>query len=144
MIPGKEFNKQYPGKWSKILAHDRTHHGFVYREGLNIDKHPFNKEPICCRGGLYFSDQPHMWATYGPLIADVGIPDDAVVVVMQDKVKADRIVLANIRTWVNDEKFVLVAVAQYGWAIKHITNPSEAVQLAAGAHPEQFGLPLYI
>ena len=134
MISGKEFNQQYPGKWSKILAQTQIHNRFVYKEGLNIDKHPFNEEPVCGAGGLYFSNQPHKWTDYGPLIADVSIPDDAVVVVLQDKAKADRIILANIRPWCSDEKFAFTAVAHYGCAIKYITNPSEAIQLAAVTH----------
>ena len=83
----------------KILREDMTHHNFLYKEGLNVDTVPFNPRGTCSPGGLYFcilEDMPQ-YIEYGPLIADVELPADATVYTEEHKLKADKIILKNIK-----------------------------------------------
>ena len=75
-----------------------THHGFVYKEGLNIDTEPFDETPNC-GGGLFFSDAQNIlsFVNYGKLIAEIEVPDGTKIVQVEDKYKAHAIVLKNIR-----------------------------------------------
>ena len=91
-------------KYYKILRFDMKHHGFVYKEGLNIDTEPFDETPDC-RGGLFFSDAEHIlsFVDYGDLIAEVEIPIGEKLVKVEDKYKAHAIVLKNIKSiWTVD------------------------------------------
>jgi hypothetical protein len=90
-------------KYVKILSSDHRHHNFQYKEGLNVDILPFNYDTICGAGGLYFTTIEHVYKflEYGPYIADVEIPEDAQVVHLNDKSKADKIIITNIRRWEN-------------------------------------------
>lgn len=83
-------------KFYKLLPHDCVLHGFVFREGLNIDPMPVGD------GHLYFTPAPHLWKWIDndhPLIADVIIPDDVLVCVepCATKWRANCIILENIR-----------------------------------------------
>ena len=48
----------------KITNAKENHHGFQYKDGLNILEEEFNDNPNdhCCAGGLYFSDVEHIFA----------------------------------------------------------------------------------
>ena len=85
-------------KYYKILRSDMTHHGFVYKEGLNIDTEPFDETSICS-GGLFFSDAENIlsFVDYGNLIAEVEVPDGTKIVQVENKYKAHAIVLKNIK-----------------------------------------------
>ena len=85
-------------KYYKIVSSDMTHHGFVYKEGLNIDTELFDEIPNC-GGGLFFSDAQNIlsFVNYGNLIAEVEVPDGTKIVQVEDKYKAHAIVLKNIR-----------------------------------------------
>ena len=85
-------------KYYKILSSDMTHHGFVYKEGLNIDTKPFDETPNC-GGGLFFSNAQNIlsFVNYGKLIAEIEVPDGTKIVQVEDKYKAHAIVLKNIR-----------------------------------------------
>jgi hypothetical protein len=76
-----------------------THHGFKYVSGLNIDTIPLDLVNDCTEGGLYFCDEAHIteWVSSGELVADVTLPDDAVVVMTPTKYKANKIILSNVR-----------------------------------------------
>ena len=65
----------------KILNQTMNHHGFQYKEGVNVDIIPFHPSGECQAGGLYFTDWNHIheYISYGTLLADVSIPDDALV-----------------------------------------------------------------
>ena len=81
----------------KILPEDLICRGFQYHEGLNIDKNTIDEDE--CSYGLHFSDLKHILSFYGygTMIAEVEIPEDAVVYHFYNKSKADRIILKNIR-----------------------------------------------
>jgi len=123
---------------AKVLHPTLQHYDLQYQEGLNIDHLPFNPSSECSPGGLYFCEfkDVAIYFSYGSLIADVTLPDDARVYKEAYKYKADKIVLSNIRPiqelteeW-NDPSFQLAAVRKNGYAIQYITNPSHEVQLA--------------
>ncbi|MBS0628282.1 MAG: hypothetical protein JSS09_08735, partial [Verrucomicrobia bacterium] len=71
---------------------------------MNVDTVPFNPSGDCESGGLYFTDEKHIfyWAKRleCSYIADVSVPEDAKVYQGCDKTKwkADRLVLNNIRS----------------------------------------------
>ena len=62
----------------KILRSDLTHNGFVYKEGLNVLDGPFNSDPCCKPGGLFFVEDLYIfcWLTmYTSDINDIYIAD---------------------------------------------------------------------
>ena len=81
----------------KILRENKTHHGLVYKEGLNVDPIPFNPSGSCLSGGIYFAEKDilaFLWA--GPLICEVTLPEDARVYKnpgKPEKWKADKVIL---------------------------------------------------
>ena len=81
----------------KILPQNLKCRGFQYHEGLNVDINKIDAEE--CSYGLHFADAKHilMFYGYGTIIAEVEIPEDAVVYHFDDKSKADRIILKNLR-----------------------------------------------
>jgi len=90
-------NKMAMQYW-KILTEDLTHHGFQYKEGLNVDTIPFNPTGECSPGGLYFADTYNilLFLSYGTKIARVTFPEDAQVYREIYKSKADKIILSDI------------------------------------------------
>jgi hypothetical protein len=114
-----------------------THHGFTYKEGLNIDHIPFNPiNPIgkCMEGGLYFCEAADLYRylEYGTLIADVEIPPDAQVYREEHKLKADRIILKNIVPlekhvlW-SDPDFCKTIVSRCGSIIIYVRDQNDEV-----------------
>ena len=81
----------------KILPEDLNCKGFQYQEGLNIDTKKIT--PYKCDNGLHFADAEDIlhFCNYGSVIAEVEIPKDAIVYHFDDKSKADKIILKNIR-----------------------------------------------
>ena len=81
----------------KILPEDLVCRGFQYHEGLNIDKNTIDEYE--CSYGLHFSDTKHIFnfCGYGSIIAEVELPEDAIVYHFDDKSKADKIILKNLR-----------------------------------------------
>ncbi len=75
------------------------HNGFQYKEGLNVDTVPFNPSGDCEPGGLYYTNEEHIFTflEFGSLIADVIVPEDAKVYKNGNKYKADKIILSNVR-----------------------------------------------
>ena len=81
----------------KILPEDLNCKGFQYQEGLNIDTKKIT--PYKCDNGLHFADAEDIlyFCNYGSMIAEVELPEDAIVYHFGNKSKADRIILKNIR-----------------------------------------------
>lgn len=92
-------------KYYKILPEDLSQRGFQCHEGLNIET---NEVSPFSNFGLYFSDSKHIlnYADCGTMIADVEIPEDAIVYHFTDQCKADRIILHNIRPLYTIENFI--------------------------------------
>lgn len=83
---------------------------YPYRIGLNTLKHNgevFNPIPECGQGGLYFCEVTDIlqWINYGHTLCVVEIPEDAQVVQLRRKAKADKIIildmlpLDDVNTW---------------------------------------------
>ena len=85
------------GKYYKILPKDLICKGFQYQEGLNIDTKKIT--PYKCDNGLHFSDAKHIlsFCGYGSVVAEVELPEDAVIYHFNNKSKADKIILKNLR-----------------------------------------------
>ena len=81
----------------KILPEDLNCRGFQYHEGLNIDSKEIT--PYMCENGLHFADAEHIlnFCNYGQIIAEVELPEDAVVYHFCNQSKADKIILKNLR-----------------------------------------------
>ena len=81
----------------KILPDNLICRDFQYQEGLNIDTNTIDEYE--CSYGLHFADKKHIldFCDYGSIIAEVELPEDAVVYHFDDKSKADKIVLKNLR-----------------------------------------------
>jgi hypothetical protein len=98
---GCAINIKMAKTYVKILARNLVHHKFKYQEGLNEDTNVFMPIGTCQPGGLYFCERKdvELYLSYGPLIADVTIPEGAEVYEEQRKLKANKIILSNIREW---------------------------------------------
>lgn len=124
-------------KYVKVLRYDMIHHGFQYKEGLNIDTEFFDAE-VECGAGMYFckpEDLPrYLWI--GPFMADVELPLLSDVWRGEHLLKADRIILKNIRPigdyegWA-DMNFCKKAVELSDLAFQYVKNQTdELCQLA--------------
>ena len=115
----------------KILPADLVCKGFQYHEGLNIDTKEVT--PYICDNGLHFADAEHIldFCGYGSVIAEVELPKYAIVYHFDNKSKADKIILKNLRLLWNIEtmedlmqegvifepykNFMLYEAAKYGY-----------------------------
>ena len=81
----------------KVLPEDLNCRGFQYKEGLNIDTNTIDENE--CSYGLHFSNKKHIlgFCDYGSIIAEVELPEDAIVYHFGNKSKADKLILKNIR-----------------------------------------------
>lgn len=128
LMSGKQFNAMYSdSKFVKLTNETELHHGFQFKDGLNIDTIPFNPNGECQPGGIYFCCERYVpsWIEYNPLIGvmcwirDVIIPDDAAVYIEYSKAKADRIILGP-RKYIWTDKQLCSQIVKY--------NPIIAVQ----------------
>jgi len=104
VLLGHKFNEVYKGiKMYKLLNNNYIHRGFKYNNGLNIDTNAFNPSPFS-KGGLYFCEESkcHMYMEqYGKLIAEIDIPNDSFVYVEDDKFKANKFIIKDIKKFDN-------------------------------------------
>jgi hypothetical protein len=132
MITGKEFNEKYPNaEFVKLTNKKDLHNGYQYEEGLNELDDPFNEKPICAKGGLYFCFKKDcgQWVEYGDMKMEniwcVKIPDDAKIVIIDDKIKTNKFVLANkLYIW-SSEEFCKLVIQQNGYALEHVKEQTE-------------------
>jgi len=83
----------------KIIGNNNGN--YPYKLGLNTlaDNHEtFDREPTCGPGGLYFSDIKHIfeYMGYGNKVCILNIPNDAHIIKVDDKYKADKIYINEI------------------------------------------------
>ncbi len=141
-------------KYYKALNKNLTHHGFVYKLGLNVDVLPFNPTGSCLPGGLYYTDLEHIaeyFEHYGDLVAEVEpvgqIYLDPEIDLDGGKVvkwKTDKLIIKSIEPIERfmakqSNAFKLAACKVYGLNIKYIIWPTEEMQRIAvqsnwGAH----------
>jgi len=102
----------------KVTNKNECHHGYQYKDGLNILEEKFNDDSTasCCAGGFYFTDYEHLpiFFEYGIWIREVTIPEDAKVVKdpSGDKWRTDKIIFGKkyhikngFAKWFDKEKF---------------------------------------
>ena len=103
ILNGKDFNALIRAKnikLVKLLTESEEHFGFRYKTGLNTDTEPFNAA-YNCFGGLYqteirnwklhnHSNRLDAYTHYRPVL---GYPDDTIVKIEDNKVKAHAVIL---------------------------------------------------
>ena len=84
----------------KITNVEENHHGFQYKDGLNILEEKFNDNPEahCCAGGLYFTDAKNIFEflDYGIYLRKITLPvenPNFKMVVDEKKYRANMIIL---------------------------------------------------
>ena len=135
-----------PNKLYKIIRKDLTHHGFVYKIGLNVLDGPFNTNSKfhCGPGGLYFADDKTIsnYYQYGSYLAVIELPndDDLKVVKLCDKWRANKIIikelheLADIKTITNfnlEINYDLISIVreEYKYLKKNKINNNKSKEL---------------
>lgn len=113
------------GPYYKIVNAEKKHHGFEFKDGLNVDTVPFNALGSCEAGGIYFSNAEYIFnfLDYGVYLCLVEIPEDALVYEEDNKMKVDKLVLTGwydlreVDTW-KLELFSTFAYSKYvmDWA----------------------------
>lgn len=95
---GSDFNKMFRNCVFVKLTNTHEHHeDFIFNDGLNID-HTFSESP--CQCGLYFFEIHDIdkWRHYRSnitYIRMVSIPNDAIVFIENNKIKANKIILGH-------------------------------------------------
>ena len=85
----------------KITNEEENHHGFQYKNGLNVDTQKFQKSGTCVKGGLYFTDSENIYNffNYGVWLREVFVPYDAKMVLDPGtdtkKYRANKLYLGN-------------------------------------------------
>ena len=66
----------------KVTNQLECHHGYQYRDGLNVLTEPFAETGSCVPGGFYFTDLAHVpkFLKYGVYVREVRIPPESRVV----------------------------------------------------------------
>jgi hypothetical protein len=131
---GEQFNKIVNDNaliLVKVLNDKETLRGFRFNEGLNIDTNEFNPNGKCEKGGLYFTDCRYLiefYENYGKIIRLIEIPNDARVYIENKKYKADKIILNEkftiieefYKNYVNSKEIYLKIVKTNGMALKYV------------------------
>lgn len=107
VMTGAEFNELIsevairhapPRKFIKLTNAQELHYMHQFRDGLNVDSVPFDPDcGGCCAGGFYFAEESkkdHAVVIGGTYWSrEVIVPDDAVVQIEKNKIKATRVEL---------------------------------------------------
>ncbi len=85
----------------KFLDENNSRKDMIYKIGHNVDPIPFDLDPICGPGGIYFCRQKDVptWISYGPNLATLTVPSSCMIVDCGDKLKAHEIVISKIEPW---------------------------------------------
>src|SRR5579872_4900984 len=103
ILSGEEFNRIFHDRvFVKLTNKFEFHHGFLFKDGLNVDTKKFNPSGNCRPGGLYFTDikDAYLWVYYSGYIGlmihmrKVTIPNDATIYIENCKFKTDKIILS--------------------------------------------------
>ena len=138
MISGTQFNELYKGEsLVKLTNGQRIHNGFEFKEGLNVDTIDFNPIDQCSPGGFYFCKYEDFgkWIYYREVkmdyMWDVKIPDDAKVVILDNKIKCNKFILSDSRIIWNNEQLCLDVVKQNGYALRWIKKRTRDICIEA-------------
>ena len=63
-------------KYYKVTNYDETHHGYIYKDGMNLLDKPFEETGSCVKGGLYFTTIKHInkFYDYGCYLREILLP----------------------------------------------------------------------
>jgi len=94
-MTGKELNLRaelYNITFAKCI-HPNGHFGYIFKYGENVDTKEFSPCGTCSAGGLYFTLERMIenYYTYGQIIVEITVDDDARVWIEDGKMKADKI-----------------------------------------------------
>lgn len=155
-MSGVEFNRDHGHRVALKLTFDtHIHNDFEYNMGLNVDHNIFDAREAYC-SGMFFAfeeDVPswlfhiksrrmHKWAW------TVAIPDDAKVVVFDDRVKCDRFILSDPRpistlTWAEEPDHQLFSVYRHPSVAAFLPNIGEKViRFVVQRIIDTFGIPV--
>lgn len=147
----QDFFKLFPNfKPYKVLRTDRNHFDHIFVDGLNEVK-KFNPNGKCDAGGFYLADITDLDGYYycGDNIAEITLPDSALIYLENNKIKVNKLNLGNvenIKTFNDklDEKYQKIIVTKNKslhydressriskFGIEFISNPSKQIQLAS-------------
>ncbi len=87
-------------QYCKLIG--RNHGKFPYKLGLNSladNNEVFDPSATCCAGGLYFTSLKHLssFLSFGDKLCFISVPEDAIVVKIGEKWKADKIIIESVR-----------------------------------------------
>lgn len=83
----------------KITNKDENHHGYQYKDGLNILEEKFQKQGSCVPGGFYFTTIEHIskYLNFGCYLREIQLSQESQVIQDPDgdKYRTDKIILGN-------------------------------------------------
>lgn len=100
VLSGHKFNEYFAKKnrFFKVTNYNEIHNELKLQDGLVVDPKPFLRNDDC-NGGIYFSHLPGVWAfkyccnVTKCHLREVIVPNDAIVKIEYNKIKADKILL---------------------------------------------------
>lgn len=103
-------------KYFKITNEKENHHGFQYKNGLNLLLGKFNENPkdSCCEGGMYFTDAKNIlkFLDHGIYLREVYLPLNPDLKMIKDKTgnkwRANMIILGERYELSNVETFKML------------------------------------
>lgn len=127
VISGEKFNKLYPTyseNLYKLTNEEEVHLGFEYKTGLNEDIHQF--DPNGSKGGLHccLFESICEWIEYMDMrmhyYRKVTVPDDAIVVIYNDKFKVSKMILSDRKHIWSDYKICKMILMEHGSYLEHV------------------------
>ena len=141
VLEGEEFVKQYGNKFYKITNERENHHGYQYKDGLNIDDKPFNPNIDCGEGGLYFTNLENIvyFTEWGINVREIEILENSKVMVLDNKFKSECLILGKkwgLYEFINqNEEFIKLLVKYKGLILKYVNiQTDEICKLAVQQH----------
>ncbi len=120
------------------VAKRTPHNGVEMREGRVEDPLPFDPDPTCGPGGIYFCRERDVgrWIDFyedkAAAVFDVTLDDDEPVIeVGNDKLKSHAVTLSNRRSIWDNQELCLAAVQQKGCALQYVKEQTPEICLAA-------------
>ena len=151
VLSGEDFNSLFPilsRDLVKLTNKEEIHNGFKFKTGENKDTIKFNTYGSCRAGGIYITDIRNLprWTRYKISQDDeskdmefyraVKLPEDCKIFILEDKFKADKIILgervkiSDLELW-SEYSYCMDAVYMNSSNIKYFRNFHKDIQYAA-------------
>lgn len=144
IISGKEFNKKFGDiKLYKFTNKDEKHHGFQYKDGLNLDTKNFTNYG----NGLHFTTQYHYhdYINFGENLREIGVPNNAQVYIIDRRtIKADMIILGKKIVWYEDTYHAKHIITNNPKALAYIPRDKLKEELCQIVYKKCFDIPQLI